>query len=233
MIYLSGDIHGSLEVDKLERYFNSHKHKKDDTLIILGDAGFHWYGDERDLTLQKRVQALDIRVLWLDGNHENFNIINRLSEVNGEEFGLGSQTKVQVTNDNIIHLMRGYVYTIEKKKFFTFGGANSIDKEYRIPGVSWFPEEMPDNEEYERGFKSLEYVNYRVDYVITHTCPYNVATKLVTRLYSGEEEIQSYFNLISRDLIFKKWYFGHWHRDMTLGKYVGLYNCILKVGDEV
>ena len=68
--------------------------------------------------------------------------------------------------------MRGFIYTIEKQRFWMMGGARSIDitdglfdkedpllKEkildlkrqgknyYRIRGINWFPEEMPSEEE--------------------------------------------------------------------------------------
>ena len=71
--------------------------------------------------------------------------------------------------------MRGFIYTIEKQRFWMMGGARSIDitdglfdkedpllKEkildlkrqgknyYRIRGINWFPEEMPSEEELER-----------------------------------------------------------------------------------
>ena len=40
-------------------------------------------------------------------------------------------------SDSICHLMRGQVFDIDGKTFFTFGGGNSIDKAWRTPGVSW------------------------------------------------------------------------------------------------
>ena len=51
--------------------------------------------------------------------------------------------KVQIHPNapNVIHLMCGEIYNIEGKKFFTFGGAVSYDKEQRIPNVSWWKQE--------------------------------------------------------------------------------------------
>ena len=87
---------------------------------------------------------------------------------------------VQFIRPHVIHLMRGFTYTIEKQRFWVMGGAISIDitdglfdkedpllKEkildlkkqgknyYRIRGINWFPEEMPSEEEQERGMESL------------------------------------------------------------------------------
>ena len=44
--------------------------------------------------------------------------------------------KVHKINDSIIHLMRGQVYNIDNNNIFTFGGAASVDKEFRKENVS-------------------------------------------------------------------------------------------------
>ena len=68
----------------------------------------------------------------------------------------------------MIHLMRGQIFTIDGLKFFTFGGAYSIDKMSRAEGISWFPEEIPSREEYEEGWANLEKEDFQVDYGV---CP--------------------------------------------------------------
>ena len=45
--------------------------------------------------------------------------------------------------------MRGEVFKINDKVFFVMGGGYSIDKVIRIPGKSWWEEEMPAKEEYD------------------------------------------------------------------------------------
>ena len=51
-----------------------------------------------------------------------------------------------------LHRMRqGQVFNIDGTKFFTFGGAYSVGREDRAEGISWFPEEIPTEEEYEDG----------------------------------------------------------------------------------
>ena len=39
---------------------------------------------------------------------------------------------------------------------------------YRIKGLTWWPEELPSEEEMQNGIKNLEKHNWKVDYVITH-----------------------------------------------------------------
>ena len=53
-------------------------------------------------------------------------------------------------------------------KIFTFGGAQSTDKMWRVEGVSWWAREMPSQTEYDCGYLNLERANWEVEYVFTH-----------------------------------------------------------------
>ena len=46
MIYITGDTHG--DFSRIERFCDMVRPDGSDTMIILGDAGFNYYGDERD-----------------------------------------------------------------------------------------------------------------------------------------------------------------------------------------
>ena len=218
MIWLCGDTHGDIDLEKVEDYFEEvlmfETVSKDDYLIILGDVGVCWDGGANDNAIRNHLQKLPCTVLWVDGNHENFDL---LEEFPVEEDWNGG--KVQFIEEDIIHLMRGQVYTLEGKKFFTFGGGHSIDKALRIPGRSWWPQEMPTEREYEEGLRNLERVDNQVDYILTHTCPGHIAGLLATKLYHGEEELQEYLDDISQEVDFSMWYFGHWHIDQTEDRY--------------
>ncbi len=221
MIWLCGDTHGENDIEKAEDFFESLKGyqevTKKDFLIILGDAGVCWDNGVHDANVQNRLQKLPCTVLWLDGNHENFEIINKYPV---KEWHGG---KVHFIKEDIIHLMRGQVYEIEGKRFFTFGGGFSIDKMWRTPFVSWWPQEMPWEEEYEEGLRNLEQVDFKVDYMLTHTCPEHIAHRLVSRVLPGEEELQWYLEKLSRKADFNMWYFGHWHMDWTEENFRGLW----------
>ena len=119
MIWLCGDTHGTLDLDKVESFFESTEScrnvTKADYLIILGDVGVCWDGGSREDTTRWALHNLPCPVLWLDGNHENF---DEIGEYPVTEWHGG---KVQFIEENIIHLMRGQVYEIEGKSFFTFG----------------------------------------------------------------------------------------------------------------
>lgn len=156
MIYICGDLHGTYNTPQ-EEYFLKHL-SREDILIVLGDFGWDWtYSD------MKRF-SLPCETLFIDGNHECFPILYGLDEV--ERYG----APVGVFNDRTFWLKRGNLYTIEGKTFFCFGGANSVDKLWRVPYKSWWPEEIPSWEEYQHALDTLEKCNYRFDYFLSHTC---------------------------------------------------------------
>lgn len=219
---ITGDTHGSLDLEKLKIYSQTHN-TRDEYIVILGDVGVCFHGGYKDEMVRDELEKIPSKgVLFIDGNHENFELLNRYDV---EEWNGG---KVHKISDKIIHLMRGQVYEIEGKKIFTFGGGFSIDKEYRIEGRSWWKEEMPSKEEYEEGIKNLERVNNEVDYIFTHTAPRFICERLVREIYEGEEALQYYLAEISELVAFKKWYYGHWHMDREIGNYIGLYDIIVK-----
>ena len=67
--------------------------------------------------------------------------------------------------------MRGQVFEIDGKTFFTMGGAESTDKMYRKEGKSWWAREMPSTEEYEEAVANLEKHSGKVDCILTHCAP--------------------------------------------------------------
>ena len=78
----------------------------------------------------KPYTELPFSVLFVDGNHENFDLLNSYPV----EIWKGG--KVHRVKPNITHLMRGQVFEIEGKTIFTFGGATSIDRDFRTEGMS-------------------------------------------------------------------------------------------------
>ncbi|MDD6170098.1 MAG: metallophosphoesterase [Lachnospiraceae bacterium] len=229
-IYLAGDTHELIDIDKVMNYFEedslTEKCSKDkDYLIILGDCGAVWDGEENDKEVQHLLNSLPVTVLYVDGNHENFDLLNEYPECEWHG-GL-----VHMISDSIYHLMRGQVFDIEGKKIFTFGGGNSIDKAWRTPKVSWWPEEMPSQDEYEEGLRNLERVNNKVDYILTHTCPQGVVYEMIYDYKEGEEELQMYLQRIAGSVDFKDWYFGHFHMDEDVENYHCLWDKIVKISE--
>lgn len=88
---------------------------------------------------------------------------------------------------------------------------------------------MPSDYEYKEGLKNLENEDWRVDYVLTHTCPESVAGELVSYMYPGEEVLQRYLERIAENCDFEAWYFGHWHMEESVDNFRCLYNDIVEL----
>ena len=222
MIYLAADTHGVIDFGKVVDFFDkeilSEDLSKDDYLIILGDLGF-----DDNPSLIMLLQDLPVSVLFIDGNHDNIDLLNDYY------VDYWNNGKVHIIEDDIIHLMRGQVYKIENKTFFTFGGAYSIDKQFRKSKINWWENEMPTDEEYDEGIKNLDDHNWCVDYVLTHSAPYEVVENIVGEYYYGEEQLQYYLQEIYDSLKFKHWFFGHFHEDYEYDNLRCLYHDVIKL----
>jgi len=246
MIYITGDTHGDFDRFTSRNWPIGKELTKDDYVIVCGDFGGLWHHPgHREYDKQEyKLNWLNNKpwtTLWIDGNHCNFNLIKEYPIV--EKFG----APVHQIKDSIFHLRRGYVYLIDNKKFFCFGGAQSIDKHMRRVDVSWWKEELPSIEEESRGLETVEKHQYEVDYIITHTAPKTVVRMLgygdttiiinsYSTIYDNNYDSIKYFDPtttylehIAQTVKFKHWYFGHFHEFKRLGKYTTLYKEIIKL----
>ena len=225
MIFITGDTHGSIDFKKLEIFASENKElTKDDYMIICGDFGGVWNPQTLEQDLTKYIN-LPFTILFIDGNHENFDLLNEyeISNWNGG--------KVHFIEDNIIHLMRGQIFNIEGSTFFTMGGATSTDKKMRIENISWWKEEEISDEDITEAYKNLKKVNYKVDYVITHACSEDCYYYPLFRLgyYKSYRENRVLTNF--KEMIdYKHWYFGHYHLDGIIDdKRTALYDEIIRI----
>jgi hypothetical protein len=228
MIFITGDTHGEIDIRKFNsrKFPEQKKLTKSDFMIVAGDFGLIWDGSNECKYWLNWLSEKSFTTLFIDGNHENFELLNSYPVINWKG------GKAHQITDSVIHLMRGQIFVIDKLKFFTFGGAKSSDKEFRKEGVSWWKEEMPSQEEYVEGLRNLEINNWIVDYVITHTCPVEVQNILIKRFYKNLEvtELNRYLFEIDSKTNYKHWYFGHNHLDENLtDKHTILYNKIIRL----
>lgn len=256
MIFVTGDTHGGegyngiSDMSKLNtREFPVQKElTKKDYLIICGDCGIVFYGNKADKYWINWLENKRFTTLFVDGNHENFDLLEQYEEV--DMFG----SKVHKISETVYHLMRGRVYHIDGMKVFTMGGALSSDRRYLKNGEqSWWDREIPSNEEFNRGFEELEGVDYRVDLIVTHEAPDKVID--TTKPYIGHNIVSNYLESIRDKVNFKLWCYGHHHFDVLLDEdlykvslsdeqkrgeqvlnldpeskhYIGLYNTVVRI----
>ena len=162
MIYVTGDTHGLQRkwTEQIEPVLRA-----GDTVIVCGDFGVGFWGGccPSDEAFLDRMAGQDYTVLFVDGNHENF---TRLEQYPVERWQGG---RVHRLRPNLIHLMRGEVYRIGGSTLFAFGGGYSSTGACGRRGVSWWPQEMPSEEEYANAEQNLGAADWQVDYIITHT----------------------------------------------------------------
>lgn len=214
MIFVTGDTHG----DHNRFMCNMNGIEKlgiNDTLIVCGDFGYIFMGGEKEEEFLDFLAGLPFRLLFVDGNHENF---DRLESYPVEIWHGGNVHVIRKDKNNtpkVIHMMRGQIFEIEGKKIFTFGGAYSIDKSIRAPGYSWWRQEMPTDEEMKEAICNLEKHNYVVDYIITHAAPEDTMS-IFHPFHEEEKRLNNFLEWIRENTEYKHWYFGHLHQDRDL-----------------
>lgn len=219
-VYVTGDCHQDMR--KIYAFADKMELGPDDYVIVLGDMGIFWRHDKADAkVIIKDFEArYNFNLYFVDGNHENFKILNSLEE---------DENHMGYVSEHIRHLKRGRRYNIGGKDILAIGGADSIDKFRRTPGLSWWEEEAITDEDVNR----IDPGHY--DYVLSHTCPLSIFNQNKTYLCTlgnivddsnpefkiSNNKLEQVFNFID----FKHWYFGHYHVDLHIyDKFTCLFN---------
>ena len=224
MIYVVGDIHGSIHIHKLNiKNFPQQKDlTKNDYVLICGDFGLVWNNNGEDLWWRHWLDERNFTTLFIDGNHENFDLLSEFPKKQ-----LWGGTVHQISN-SIFHLCRGQVFEIDGKKIFTMGGAKSHDKGFRRDYVSWWPQELPNYMEYEEALYNLQQNIWKVDYIFTHCAPTSIQ-QAINSTYEPDV-LTLFLEQIVAQAKFKMWYFGHYHMDFKIQNFQCLFNNIELVG---
>lgn len=235
MIYVTGDTHSDFSRFSTRSFPEQKGMGRGDFLIICGDFGGIWVDSPEERYWLDWLNKKPFTTLFVCGNHENFDRLNSLPVV---DFHGGKAHKVR---SHIFHLMRGYVFELDGKSFFAFGGASSHDikdgilepsdypsiqgciKDYkrrtlygqdlRINHLSWWKEELPSQEEMNRGRESLRKCGNRVDFVVSHCLPQSVVEELG---FEGDILTRYFQSLIDDGLEFGEWHSGHYHLDRQM-----------------
>lgn len=222
-IFITGDCHATIDFHKLnsDNFPEGKTLDKDDYVIVCGDMGVVWDGSGEDKWLQKWYANKPWTTLFIDGNHENHQM---LAAFPVEEWHGG---KVHRINDSLIHLMRGQIFDICGKKIFTMGGAVSSDKAWRKEGISWWPEELPSAAEIDSAIDILNISGNKVNIVLSHCAPTDWITQICS--WYSRDNLTNFLNYILHNVEYDDWYFGHYHVDREYGKLHALYNNIIKI----
>ena len=223
MIHCTGDTHGDY-VRFIENNLGDDNWSEDDYLIICGDFGFVFLDSYVERSYLDYMEQKPYTILFCDGNHENFPLLNSYPE---EEWHGG---RVHRIRDNVFHLMRGQIFTIDGLKIFTMGGGESPDLDYRIEEKTWLKEETPSKAELLEAANNLENVNCKVDVILTHE-PSGIIKDF---LKLGDNEpihvtsLNAYFDELSKCAEFDRWFFGSLHLDKYISNsYIGVHKALV------
>ena len=246
-IFITGDTHGNFRRFESSIFYEQSKLTKKDCMIICGDFGGVWDGGPEEQRQLDWLEQKPYTTLFVSGNHENYDL---LAKYPVEEWSGGQVQRICPT---VIHLMRGQVYDIQGKKFFTMGGASSHDIDggilepddpqleekqkklensqalYRINHESWWKEELPSEEEYEVAWANLEKCDWKVDYIITHCCSTSVQDELSGGFYKSDT-LTDFLDEVTQRCQFEYHFFGHYHTNKIIqDKFVLLYEQIIRI----
>ena len=215
-IYLTGDTHGDLKRFGTKNFPEQKEMTKEDIVFQLGDFGVIW-----------GPQSINEEIYWMEwladkpwttivvaGNHENWEKIESLPET---ELFSGKMWEYETQNGSVYFVKPGEILEIDDKKFLCIPKATSIDKMDRTEGRSWWPGEVLSYEQEKNTMDNLDGVDWKVDYVLSHTCPVTVIGSVIHQTVYTEGKfacpVSKFLDFIEEDLIFDAWWFGHFHTE--------------------
>lgn len=183
-----GDLHGRF--DKLTPHLDTLLRTYDvDEIIQVGDFGFF------PILSKQQPPYYDIPTYWIDGNHENHDLIHR---------GVGDW---EDWLNGWEYIPRGTV----RDGVLYMGGAYSIDKDMRKLGVSYFTQEEITGHEYHKAIDTVKASQRPVEIVISHSAP-RYLTELNKRLrFRLDTHTSAYLEMIRDEVKPKYWFHGHFH----------------------
>lgn len=233
--FITGDKHRSFK--NLIEFCRTNHLRKKDVIIILGDSGFNYYGDDRDDKLKAQLSKESITLFCLHGNKEN-------RPENIPTYGIrtfcGGTVYYEPKYPNLFFAKDGEVYNFNGKEFMVIGGAHSVDKirclEEDLP---FWEDEMPSNETKQLVEQDLIHRNHQIYGFLTHTCPIScLPTEMFISTQRNAEEkrkkpkkkkkpdypididrsTEQWLETLKNQTDFHIWYCGHYHIDKELGK---------------
>ena len=136
-----------------------------DVVVQCGDFGL-WPGRGVEYLehVQEACERTNVDVLWLPGNHEDYDQIAEIEMAEADPFiTMGRFTRIH-------YIPRGARWEWWGKRFMAIGGAVSVDRDGRIEGKSWWPQEVITNDDVDVANREP----HGMDVIFSHDCPQGV-----------------------------------------------------------
>lgn len=180
-VLLAGDTHGDLR--HVVYLIHCAAQQGCDRIVQVGDFGYWPHLEPFHEYVAAAARSAAMTVYWLDGNHENFDALEKTVDMQA--------TEPQEMEDNLWYLARGSAWEWDGCRFLALGGAPSVDKEHRVEGESWWPQELLTEPEIERARN-----HGPADVLLTHDAPDGVCP-IVGPWYKGDPLSQHHRQIIS------------------------------------
>ena len=221
--FCTGDTHGVMQpVVDWATYMHEKVGSLDDFgLIIMGDAGFNYYLNDRDKSTKKKVNNLwGLTIYCVRGNHEQRpELVPGMN--NDYDDNVDNYVYYEDEFMNIRYLMDGYVYNFNGLRTLVIGGAYSVDKDYRLSKgypYQWFEkEQLSHNEMLSIDDFYSDPSRNRFDVIMSHTCP--LAWEPTDLFLSAidqskvDNSMEKWLDGFKDGMIWTLWVFGHFHAD--------------------
>lgn len=203
-LLLAGDVHGN--VNHLISLFRTANNLGVDRIVQLGDFGYWEHrqsGVEFLEVAEQCVIEYQIPLFWVDGNHENHEMLNEYP-IQDDGF--------RKIRSGVYHIPRGTIWEWDNVTFLGFGGAYSIDERSKTKFVSWWPNEEASTTEVQETLDKLRSDGCpKVDVMLTHDAPNEINIEgLIKNIWQSNrsrDKISAIFNAAKP----KRLYHGHYH----------------------
>lgn len=196
-----GDTHANLGF--ITRAFGRAWEQECEAIIQVGDFG--WWPRHRDaLRFIDGVADLanDLPLYFVDGNHEDHDTLPHDRSVPIE------------LRSGLTYLPRGSVLELGDSRILGFGGAVSVDQDWRTPGVNWFDTEISNAEQ-----RLLALSRTEIDIVVAHDAPHGTSLSLTyptTPQIEAQSMVHREFCRELLDVLSPTlWVAGHYHQRAT------------------
>ena len=233
---IKGDCHGDFEwMTNIQDYdpFTT-------AIVILGDVGFNYYLNNKDVKLKEEVNARGYRIYCVRGNHEaRPQDIEHMIQI--YDPNVDGEIYMEEAYPNIRYFFDFGIYTLNHYKCAVIGGAYSVDKYWRLQkaGVidkkdpnwfnpkktGWFYNEQLSQEEMDAA--TAYFKDQTVDFIFSHTCPFSwEPTDLFLAAINQknvDNSMEIWLDEIKDTFNWFIWCFGHFHADRLERPYVEQY----------
>lgn len=258
MVYITGDCHADWTKFSTENFPEQKDMTRDDFVIVCGDFGI-WHDNNTEQWWLKWLEEKNFTLLFVDGNHENFdrlysdefeivdfhggkahkireNVYHLMRgyvfEICGKKFFAFGGASSHDIDGGILEPKAtpdGKGYRLTKEIINEYRKRTGYGEMLRINHLSWWSEEMPSDEEMERGLQILQANDNKVDFIVSHCCPQTISSLFSRGIYKADK-LTDYFNEVYETVSFSKWFFGHYHdNQQILDKFIMLYEQIVRV----